>query len=83
MGGTVRLNPGVYEIKAPVRMKSNVSLIGSGKETILKRGKGVQTRYIVDADFGKLKLTVENTNGFETGMKVQVTDDDNNGCQGV
>jgi hypothetical protein len=82
-GGTVKLNPGTYEIKAPVRMKSNVKLIGSGKETILKRGVGVQTKYIVDADFGELKLTVENTDGFEIGMKVQVTDEDNSGCWNV
>jgi len=82
-GGTVKLNPGVYEIKAPVRMKSNVKLIGSGVETILKRGKGIQTKYIIDADFGELKLTVENSNGFEVGMKVQVTDDISNGCWNV
>jgi hypothetical protein len=82
-GGTVKLNPGVYEIKAPVRMKSNVKLIGAGKETILKRGAGVQTKYIVDADFGELKLTVENADGFEIGMKVQVTDDENSGCWNV
>lgn len=78
-GGTVKLNPGVYQIKAPVRMKSNVKLVGSGRETILKREKGVQTKYIIDADFGELKLTVENADGFEVGMKVQVTDDENNG----
>jgi hypothetical protein len=82
-GGTVRLNPGVFHIIAPVRMKSNVQLIGSGKETILKRGKGVQTKYIVDADFGELKLTVENADGFEIGMKVQITDDENSGCWNV
>lgn len=82
-GGTVKLNPGVYQIKAPVRMKSNVKLVGSGRETILKREKGVQTKYMVDADFGELKLTVENSDGFEVGMKVQVTDDENNGCWNV
>lgn len=82
-GGTVKLNPGVYQIKAPVRMKSNVKLVGSGRETILKREKGVQTKYIIDADFGELKLTVENADGFEVGMKVQVTDDENNGCWNV
>ena len=82
-GGTVKLNPGTYEIIAPVRMKSNVNLVGSGKETILKRGNGVQTHYIVDADFGELKLTVENADGFEVGMKVQVTDADNSGCWNV
>jgi hypothetical protein len=82
-GGIVKLNPGVYEIKAPVRMKSNVKLVGSGRETILKREKGVQTKYMIDADFGELKLTVENADGFEVGMKVQVTDDENSGCWNV
>lgn len=82
-GGTVSLNPGDYEIIAPVQMKSNVKLVGSGKETILKRGEGIQTRYTVDADYGELKITVENSDGFEVGMKVQVTDDINNGCWNV
>jgi len=82
-GGIVKLNPGVYEIKAPVRMKSNVKLMGAGKETILKRATGVQTKYIVDADFGELKIIVENSDGFEIGMKIQVTDDENSGCWNV
>jgi len=82
-GGIVKLSPGLYQITAPVRMKSNVKLLGSGKETILKRDKGVQTNYIIDADFGELKLTVEDAEGFEVGMKIQVTDDDNNGCWNV
>jgi tRNA-Thr(GGU) m(6)t(6)A37 methyltransferase TsaA len=82
-GGTVILHPGQYSISAPVRMKSNISLAGSGKETILRKDPGVQTRFIVDADYGELKLTVENTDGFEIGMKVQVTDDPHNGCWNV
>jgi hypothetical protein len=64
-------------------MKSNVKLVGSGNETILKKSAGVQTKYIVDADFGELKLTGENSDGFEIGMKVQITDDENNGCWNV
>ena len=82
-GGTVKLDPGIYLIKAPVLLKSNVILIGSGKETILKRTTGVQTSFIVDADYGELKLTVDNADGFEIGMKVQVTDDENSGCWNV
>lgn len=82
-GGTVKLNPGLYEITAPVRMKPNVKLIGSGKETVLKRGRGVQTRFVVDADYAELKLTVENSDGFEPGMKIQVTDSDNSSCWNV
>ncbi|MDD4109430.1 MAG: right-handed parallel beta-helix repeat-containing protein, partial [Prolixibacteraceae bacterium] len=82
-GGTVKLMPGQFEITAPVRLKSNVRLIGSGRETILKKGTGVQTRFIVDADYGELKLTVENSDGFEPGMKIQVTDRDNSSCWDV
>lgn len=82
-GGTVKLMPGQFEIIAPVRMKSNVKLTGSGKETVLKRGKGVQTRFIIDADYGELKLTVENSDGFEPGMKIQVTDRDKSSCWAV
>ena len=82
-GGTVKLNPGQYEITTPVRMRSNVKLVGSGRETILKRGKGVQTRFVVDADYAELKLTVENSDGFEPGMKIQVTDQNNSSCWNV
>ena len=82
-GGSVILNPGNYIISAPVRLKSNVHLLGSGEETVLKRDPGVQSRYVVDADFGELKLSLENTEGFEIGMKIQVSDDDNNGCWNV
>lgn len=82
-GGKVKLNPGLFKIIAPVRMKSNVKLVGSGKETILERGKGFQTRFIIDADYGELKLTVENPDGFEPGMKVQVTDEEQNSCWNV
>jgi hypothetical protein len=82
-GGTVTLGPGIYEITAPVRLKSGIRLRGTGDETILKRGKGVQTSYVVDADFGELKITVEDPEGFEIGMKVQVTDTDHQGCWDV
>jgi len=82
-GGTVRLDPGDYLISAPVRMRSHIHLEGAGDRTVLRRAAGVQTRYIVDADYGELKLTVEDPEGFEIGMKVQVTDDANSGCWNV
>jgi hypothetical protein len=82
-GGTVILDPGHYSISAPVRLKSNIHLVGSGNETVLKKIPGVQTRFLVDADYGELKLTLENTDGFEIGMKVQVTDDPHSGCWNV
>ena len=82
-GGKVILTPGLFKITAPVRLRSNVSLEGSGEETILKRDRGVQSRYLVDADYGELKITLEDSDGFAIGMKVQVTDDQNSGCWNV
>jgi polygalacturonase len=82
-GGEVRLNPGQYTIAAPIRMKSNVHLMGAGVQTILNKTAGVQTPFIVDADYGELKLTVENSDGFEIGMKVQVTDKNQSSCWNV
>jgi len=82
-GGIIILSPGEYEINAPVKLKSNTILIGSGKETILKKAKGVQTEYIEDADYGELKLMVQNPDGFVPGMKIQVTDTVNSSCWDV
>ena len=82
-GGTVRLNQGNYIIDSPIRMKSNVNLVGAGKQTILQKTAGVQTRFVVDADYGELKLTVENSDGFEIGMKVQITDKNKSSCWDV
>jgi hypothetical protein len=82
-GGVVRLDPGIYHLIAPVSLRSNVSLIGAGNETILKKMEGIQTRFVVDADYGELKLTVENPDGFVPGMKIQVTDEDQNSCWNV
>jgi hypothetical protein len=82
-GGTIILSPGEYEITAPISLKSNTILKGSGKETVLKKAKGVQTEYIKDADYGELKLTVKNPDSFAPGMKIQVTDNNNSSCWNV
>jgi hypothetical protein len=82
-GGTVKMNPGTFKIKAPVRLKSNTRLVGSGPETILKRIDGFHTKFIVDADFSELKLTVADPSGFEVGMSIQVTNDPYSDCWDV
>jgi hypothetical protein len=82
-GGTVKLNPGLFKIKAPVSLKSNTKLIGSGRETILKRIDGFHSKFVVDADFGELKITVDDASGFEKGMSFQVKNDPYNECWDV
>src|ERR1017187_3563977 len=39
-GGIVKLFPGIYKIYAPIRLTSNMELIGSGDSTILKKVDG-------------------------------------------
>lgn len=82
-GGKVEMTEGVFEIKAPIRVKSNVRLEGAGTETILKIGEGVASRFIIDADFGELKVTVEDPTGFEPGMALQVMDENHSSCWAV
>lgn len=82
-GGTVQMGPGVFRIMAPVRLRSNTKLIGSGPETILRRIDGFHSRFIVDADYGELKVVVEDVSGFKTGMSIQVTDNINSSCWDV
>ena len=75
-GGIVHLNPGVFEISGPVRVPDNTSLVGSGKETILRKGDGFRTPFVVDADWGMLKAVVRDVSGFREGMGIQLYDDD-------
>ena len=77
-GGTVKLNPGTYEMIGPVRLSDNTSLIGSGKETILHKCDGSKTSFIIDADWGMLKAIVKDASGFKTGMGIQLYDDEHN-----
>lgn len=82
-GGTVKLDPGEFKIMAPVRLRSNVKLIGSGANTILKRIDGYHSKFIIDADYGELKLTVEDASGFKPGMSIQITNKPYSECWDV
>ncbi len=75
-GGTIVLSPGTYDIQAPVKLYSNTTLIGSGTKTVLKKCKGFRSKFILDADYGELQLTVSDVSGFRPGMGIAVFDDD-------
>jgi len=79
-GGTIMLSSGRFEISAPVRLYSNINLIGSGKTTVLHKIDGFKTDLIIDADYGMLKVTVKDPLGFKTGMGIQVYDNAHKGC---
>lgn len=73
-GGMVKLKPGTYAISSPVRLASNVTLVGDGDSTILHKIDGFRSFLDVDADYGMLKVTVRDARGFRPGMGVQLSD---------
>jgi hypothetical protein len=73
--GIVLLLPGNYDITAPVRLYDNMSLVGSGVNTILKKCKGFRSPFALDADYGELQITVSDASGFKPGMGVAIYDD--------
>jgi len=77
-GGTVKLNPGTYNVIAPVRVPSNTTLAGSGKSTILHKCDGFRTNFIIDADWGMQRAVVKDASGFKVGMGIQLYDDEHN-----
>lgn len=77
-GGTVKILPGNYEVIAPIKLFSNIALIGSGSATVLKKSNGARTRFTVDAGYGELQLTVADASGFSPGMGVQIFDSESN-----
>jgi hypothetical protein len=77
-GGTVKILPGNYEVIAPVKLFSDITLTGSGSATVLKKSKGTRSRFIVDAGYGELQLTVADALGFSPGMGIEIFDSENN-----
>ena len=75
-GGTVKLNPGTYDIIGPIRLFDNTSLIGTGAKTILRKCDGFKTSFIIDADWGMQKAVVKDAGGFKIGMGIQLFDDE-------
>ncbi len=73
-GGTVELKPGMYKISAPIRLANNITLVGAGDSTVLRKVDGYQSLLVVDADYGMLKVTVRDARGFRPGMGVQLSD---------
>jgi len=73
-GGTVKLLPGTYEMIDAVHLRSDISLVGSGPETVLRKCAGYKSLMVVDADYAQLKVTVADASGFRPGMGVAIQD---------
>ncbi|TSA23027.1 hypothetical protein D4R75_04185 [bacterium] len=73
-GGTVQLKAGTYQISAPIKLSSNITLVGAGDSTVLHKVDGYRSLLEVDGDYGMVKVTVRDAKGFRPGMGVQLSD---------
>jgi Right handed beta helix region len=74
-GGTVLVKAGTYTLENSVRLASGITLRGEGPDkTILKKAAAVRSKLKLDADYGEMKATVENVQGFAPGMGVTLLD---------
>ncbi|MEW6357493.1 MAG: right-handed parallel beta-helix repeat-containing protein [Planctomycetota bacterium] len=72
-GGTVVVPPGVYLLKRSVRVPGNVTLRGSGANSILQKCPEVQTKIAEAAAKGSRRMKVLDAAAFGVGMQICVT----------
>ena len=69
-GGTVHILPGEFTLRAAVRLRSGVSLQGSGPETILRKHRSHTTRLIEDTDWYDREITLDDPGDLDVGHDV-------------
>ena len=78
-GGRVRVAPGTYRLADSIHLKDGIALVGTPGETILTRTPAARANLTVSADFGQLKLTVDDASPFNPGDGITVMNDQRSG----
>ena len=66
-GGTLRILPGVYNLRNAIYLRPNITLKGSGEETVLRKANGVVTALTKDSDWFEYGVRVKDVSGFAPG----------------
>ncbi len=66
-GGTVRVLPGEYLLRNAVYLQSNVRLLGSGEDSVLRKAPSVKTPLAADSDWYDQEITLADATGFRVG----------------
>ncbi len=73
-GGTVEIGPGEYMMHDSLHLRSQVTVRGTPRKTILRKAKGNAAPLVLDGDFGEQQATVTDAAGFEVGCGVAIWD---------
>ncbi|HEX2034623.1 MAG TPA: right-handed parallel beta-helix repeat-containing protein [Chloroflexota bacterium] len=82
-GGTVLVGPGVYLMRDSLHLRSEVTVRGSGPDTVLRKADAALSRLVLDGDYGEEQITVADGTGFAPGVGVAVWDDRSGGFHTV
>jgi hypothetical protein len=63
-GGALAILPGVYNLRNAIYLRPNVTLMGSGEETILRKTGSVVTALVRDSDWFEYGVQVADAKGF-------------------
>lgn len=66
-GGTLRILPGVYDLKNAIYLHPRITLSGSGERTILRKSASVVTTLVRDSDWYEYGVAVNDPAGFAPG----------------
>ncbi len=78
-GGIVIILAGTYHMKDSLHLRSNITLIGQGDKTILRKSDGFRSALATDGDYGQEEITPTDPSGFEIGMGVTIADNNSGG----
>jgi len=71
-GGTLKILPGVYNLRNAIYLHPNITLRGSGEETILRKTASVVTALVRDSDWFEYGVQIADTKGFTQGGGVML-----------
>lgn len=74
-GGTVKVLPGVYLLHDSVHLRDNVSLVGAGPDTVLRKGPERWSRLTAYLGYGHYDVSVAEPDLFQVGMGVTIRDE--------
>ena len=63
-GGTLHVLPGVYNLQNAIYLRPNITLKGSGEQTILRKSASVVAALVRDSDWFEYGVQVADTKGF-------------------
>lgn len=71
-GGTLHILPGVYKIRNSIYIHSNITIKGSGENTVLKMAPGFVTPIIRDCSGREYGVQVKDPSGFSPGSGIML-----------